>query len=199
MKAVIQRVRRGSVSVDGEILSEIGAGLVILLGVGPQDDEDAARKLAEKIARMRIFPDGERKMNISLLDMGGEALVIPQFTLYADTRRGHRPSFTDAGSPDLARPLSAAGIVGSVRPWCRRPGYSLAYLAAGCKTAGDAIGAWIVGPFTLSEPVPCGFASGAWQAAGHQSVERRETGGQGLRSQRRAVNLKCRVDPSAVV
>jgi D-tyrosyl-tRNA(Tyr) deacylase len=107
MKAVLQRVERGSVSVGGETLAEIGEGLVILLGVGPEDDEAVAQKLAEKIAKMRIFPDGERKMNISLLDRGGEALVIPQFTLYADTRRGHRPSFTDAGPPDIAEPLSA--------------------------------------------------------------------------------------------
>ena len=107
MKAVLQRVRRGSVSVEGETLAEIGAGLVILLGIGPDDDEAAARKLAEKIARMRIFPDGQRKMNISLLDIAGESLVIPQFTLFADTRRGHRPSFTDAGPPELADELSA--------------------------------------------------------------------------------------------
>ncbi len=79
---------------------------MILLGIGPEDDQEAARKLAEKIAKMRIFPDGQRKMNISLLDSAGEALVIPQFTLFADTRRGHRPSFTDAGPPDLAEPLT---------------------------------------------------------------------------------------------
>lgn len=91
----------------GNTLAAIEEGLVILLGVGPQDDQAAARRLAEKIAQMRIFPDGERKMNLSLLDQGGEALVIPQFTLYADTRKGHRPSFTDAGPPDIARPLSA--------------------------------------------------------------------------------------------
>jgi D-tyrosyl-tRNA(Tyr) deacylase len=106
VKAVIQRVERGSVAVDSEVLAEIGTGLVILLGVGPQDDELSARKLAEKIARLRIFPDEQRKMNISLLDISGEALVIPQFTLFADTRRGHRPSFTDAGPPDIAKPLS---------------------------------------------------------------------------------------------
>ncbi len=107
MKAVLQRVQRGSVKVGGETLAEIGEGLVILLGISPEDDEAAARKLAEKIAKMRIFPDGERKMNLSLLDRGGEALVIPQFTLFADTRRGHRPSFTDAGPPEIAEPLSA--------------------------------------------------------------------------------------------
>jgi D-tyrosyl-tRNA(Tyr) deacylase len=107
VKAIIQRVERGSVSVDGTVLAEIGSGLAILLGVGPQDDEGSAQKLAEKIAQMRIFPDEQRKMNISLLDCSGEALVIPQFTLFADTRRGHRPSFTDAGPPNLAKPLSA--------------------------------------------------------------------------------------------
>jgi D-tyrosyl-tRNA(Tyr) deacylase len=80
--------------------------LVILLGVGPEDDQNLARKLAEKIARMRIFPDQGGKMNLSLLDVGGQALVVPQFTLFADTRRGHRPSFTDAGPPVLAEPLS---------------------------------------------------------------------------------------------
>ncbi|HDD56172.1 MAG TPA: D-tyrosyl-tRNA(Tyr) deacylase [Chloroflexi bacterium] len=106
MKAVVQRVQRGGVSVGEETLAEIQEGVVILLGVSPQDDEAVARKLAEKIARMRIFPDENRKMNISLLDISGEALVIPQFTLFADTRRGHRPSFTDAGPPEIAEPLS---------------------------------------------------------------------------------------------
>ena len=106
MKAVIQRVQRGSVSVGEDKLAEIGEGLVILLGIGPADDQAAARKLAEKIANLRIFPDRQGKMNVSLLDRAGEALVIPQFTLFADTRRGHRPSFTDAGSPQLAEPLS---------------------------------------------------------------------------------------------
>ena len=107
MRAVVQRVQRGSVSVGGETLAGIGEGLVILLGISPQDTEETAQTLAGKIARMRIFPDSDGKMNLSLLDRGGKALVIPQFTLFADTRRGHRPSFTDAGPPDLARPLSA--------------------------------------------------------------------------------------------
>jgi D-tyrosyl-tRNA(Tyr) deacylase len=93
--------------VGGETLAEIGEGLVILLGIGPKDTEAVIRKMAEKIAKMRIFPDREQKMNLSLLDSGGEALVIPQFTLYADTRRGHRPSFTDAGPPEIAKPLSS--------------------------------------------------------------------------------------------
>lgn len=107
MKAVVQRVMRGSVSVGGQVLAEIGEGVVILLGIGPEDDEALVRKMVEKIAKMRIFPDGEGKMNLSLLDREGEALVIPQFTLYADMQRGHRPSFTGAGSPEMAEPLSS--------------------------------------------------------------------------------------------
>ena len=107
MRAVLQRVRKGAVSVGEKQIGEIGQGLVILLGVGPEDSQEDARKLARKLAQMRIFPDEAGKMNLSLLDVKGEALVVPQFTLFADTRRGHRPSFTDAGSPDLANPLAA--------------------------------------------------------------------------------------------
>jgi D-tyrosyl-tRNA(Tyr) deacylase len=105
MRAVVQRVRQGSVSVDGQVLAEIGNGLVILLGIGPQDDEEKARALARKIALLRIFEDQQGKMNLSVLDVGGKAIVVSQFTLYADTRRGNRPSFTDAALPDQARPL----------------------------------------------------------------------------------------------
>ena len=106
MRAVIQRVKRGSVRVGEEILGEISRGLVILLGVGPEDSKETARKLAGKIASMRIFPDQEGKMNLSLLDVSGQALVVPQFTLFADTSRGNRPSFVGAGHPDIAQPLS---------------------------------------------------------------------------------------------
>ncbi len=105
MRAVLQRVRRGKVTVDGRVVAEIGRGLVILLGVGPQDNEVVARALAEKAAFLRIFEDDQGKMNLSVRDVGGEAIVVSQFTLYADTRRGRRPSFTDAALPDLARPL----------------------------------------------------------------------------------------------
>ncbi|MBS3751272.1 MAG: D-tyrosyl-tRNA(Tyr) deacylase [Anaerolineales bacterium] len=105
MKAILQRVSRGSVRVEGEILAEISTGLVILLGIGPQDGESNARDLAERVAKLRIFPDEDQKMNLSVRDVGGEALVIPQFTLYADTSKGNRPSFTGAAPPDLASPL----------------------------------------------------------------------------------------------
>lgn len=105
MKAVIQRVSEGSVSVEGKIISSITEGLVILLGIGPEDSQAQAQKLAQKIAQLRIFEDDQGKMNLSLLDIQGEALVVPQFTLYADTRKGNRPSYTDAAPPDIADPL----------------------------------------------------------------------------------------------
>ncbi len=105
MRAVLQRVRRGKVSVDGRTVADIGPGLVILLGVGHQDTEEIARALAEKTANLRIFEDEQGKMNLSVRDTGGAAIVVSQFTLYADTRKGRRPSFVDAALPDLARPL----------------------------------------------------------------------------------------------
>lgn len=105
MRTVLQRVTEGQVSVDDQTVAEIGAGLVILLAVGQGDGEEQARYLAQKIANLRIFEDDAGKMNRSLLDIGGEAIVISQFTLYADTRKGRRPSFTDAALPKTASPL----------------------------------------------------------------------------------------------
>lgn len=105
MRVLLQRVRRGAVRVDDQVVAEIGLGLVILVGVGPGDGEEAARYLAEKTANLRIFEDEDGKVNLSLLDVGGEALVVSQFTLYADTRKGRRPSFTDAAPPEVASPV----------------------------------------------------------------------------------------------
>ena len=105
MQVVLQRVTSGRVSVDGQAIAEIGTGLVILLGVGPDDGEEQISYLVEKIANLRIFEDEQGKINLSLLDVGGAAIVVSQFTLYADTRKGRRPSFTDAAAPELARPL----------------------------------------------------------------------------------------------
>jgi len=105
MRAVIQRVREGRVLVDGETIGEIGYGLVILLGAGHGDGETEASRLADKIATLRIFPDAEGKTNLSILDVDGAALVISQFTLYADCRKGRRPSFVHAAHPDVAEPL----------------------------------------------------------------------------------------------
>jgi D-tyrosyl-tRNA(Tyr) deacylase len=105
MRIVIQRVSFGRVSVDGHTLAQIGPGLVILVGIAPGDGEDQARYLAEKAANLRIFEDEQGKMNLSVLEAGGEAIVVSQFTLYADTRKGRRPSFTDAAPPEIASPL----------------------------------------------------------------------------------------------
>ena len=105
MRLVLQRVKSGRVLVAGRAVAEIGTGLVILLGIGPGDGEQQARVLAEKIANLRIFEDDQGKMNRSLLAIGGEAIVVSQFTLYADTHKGRRPSFTDAALPELASPL----------------------------------------------------------------------------------------------
>ena len=105
MRVLVQRVRQGRVTVAGQVIAEIGPGLVLLVGVAPQDNDGQARYLVEKIANLRIFEDEQGKMNRSLLDMGGQAIVVSQFTLYADTRKGRRPSFTDAAPPEIARPL----------------------------------------------------------------------------------------------
>ena len=105
MRLVLQRVKFGRVLVAGHALAEIGRGMVILLGIGPGDGEKQVRILVEKIANLRIFEDGQGKMNLSVRDIGGQALVVSQFTLYADTRKGRRPSFTDAALAEIARPL----------------------------------------------------------------------------------------------
>jgi len=105
MRALIQRVSHGKVSVAGEAIAEINKGIVVLLGIGGGDGEEQAQYLAKKIAEMRIFEDEQGKTNLSLLDVGGEAIVVSQFTLYADTRKGRRPSFIHAAHPDTAAPL----------------------------------------------------------------------------------------------
>jgi D-aminoacyl-tRNA deacylase len=99
MRAVIQRVRRARVRVDGRTVGEIGAGMVVLLGIAKGDGREAAQHLAEKTANLRIFDDGAGKMNVSLLESGGAALVVSQFTLYGDVRRGRRPGFERAAPP----------------------------------------------------------------------------------------------------
>ncbi len=105
MRALLQRVSSGNVMVDGKLIAEIGRGVVILLAIAPGDSEEQARYLVEKIANLRIFEDEDGKLNLSLLDIGGKAIVVSQFTLYADTRKGRRPSFTDAALPQVASPL----------------------------------------------------------------------------------------------
>jgi D-tyrosyl-tRNA(Tyr) deacylase len=118
MRAVVQRVAGASVTVEDEIVARIGRGLVVLLGVAQDDDEELASRLAGKVARLRVFPDEDGRFDRSLLDVSGEALVVSQFTLLADTRKGNRPSFTHAAPPEGAEPpyerfcdgLEAAGV-----------------------------------------------------------------------------------------
>lgn len=105
MRAVLQRVTRGSVSVNGEIVGAVDQGYVILVGVTHGDGEDEAMWLARKIAGLRVFEDDDGKFNLSLLDVGGGCLVVSQFTLFADARKGRRPSFTHAAPPEIAEPL----------------------------------------------------------------------------------------------
>jgi D-aminoacyl-tRNA deacylase len=105
MRALIQRVSCGRVSVERRPLAEIEQGLVILLGISPEDGDEQIDYLCQKIANLRIFEDDDGKLNRSVLDIGGQALLISQFTLYADTRKGRRPSFTRAARPEVANPL----------------------------------------------------------------------------------------------
>jgi D-tyrosyl-tRNA(Tyr) deacylase len=141
MRLVIQRVSRASVSVDGETVGAIEGGLLVLVGVGETDNEETARRLAAKTAELRIFPDEGGRFNRSLLEAGGDALVVSQFTLYADTRKGRRPSFNDAAPAEVAEPLVAA--------------YAEALAAAGVPVAQGRFGAYMQvtlvndGPVTL--------------------------------------------------
>ena len=105
MRAVVTRVSSASVAIEGETVGKIGKGFLVLLGVGPEDTEALADKMADKICGLRVFSDEAGKMNLNLAAAGGELLVVSQFTLFADCRHGRRPSFTDAGAPDVANEL----------------------------------------------------------------------------------------------
>src|SRR2546421_1662542 len=141
MRALLQRVIRASVTVDEQVVGQIGHGLLVLLGVGQDDSEVQVKTLADKIVYLRIFGDDEGKMNRSLLDIGGEVLVISQFTLYADLRRGRRPSFTNAAPPAVAEPLVER--------------FNAALAAYGLKVEGGVFGAYMevellnTGPVTI--------------------------------------------------
>ena len=105
MRVVLQRASRGSVTIEGSVVGEIGLGLVLLVGFTEGDDSETVRWMAEKVLGLRVFSDAEEKMNLSLEDVGGDLLVISQFTLYGDTRKGRRPSFVKAAPPPVAIPL----------------------------------------------------------------------------------------------
>jgi D-aminoacyl-tRNA deacylase len=139
MRALIQRVSRASVTVDERVVGKIGQGLLVLLGVGQDDSEVEVRTLVDKIVYLRIFGDDEGKMNRSLLDIGGEVLVVSQFTLYADTRRGRRPGFTNAAPPSIAEPLVER--------------FTAAIAAYGLTVAGGIFGAYMEVELLNSGPV----------------------------------------------
>jgi D-aminoacyl-tRNA deacylase len=107
VRALVQRVSEAAVSVDGTQVARIGRGLVVLLGVRVGDGPEQADRLAGKLERLRVFEDAEGKMNLSVRDVGGDLLVVSQFTLYGDTRKGNRPSYVEAAPPELAEPLYA--------------------------------------------------------------------------------------------
>ena len=102
MRVVLQRVRRASVTVDGELVASIDRGYLLLVGIGSRDADDEVERMAEKVANLRLFADRDGKTNLALSDVGGEILVVSQFTLYADVRKGRRPSWTEAAPPDVA-------------------------------------------------------------------------------------------------
>ena len=149
MRALLQRVSRASVTVDGRVASAIGPGLLVLLGIGNGDSKTQIRTMAEKIVHLRVFEDDEGKMNRSLLDIGGEVLVVSQFTLYADVRKGRRPSFTDAAPPAIAEPLVE--------------GFQAAIAAYGLKVAGGVFGAYMDVELLNSGPVTIWLDSEQWQ------------------------------------
>jgi D-tyrosyl-tRNA(Tyr) deacylase len=156
MRAVIQRVSEASVEVEGQIVGRTGMGLLVLLGVGQGDGAEEARLLAEKTVGLRIFADVEGKFNRSLLDVGGGALVISQFTLYADTRKGRRPSFTDAAHPDLAAPLVLA--------------YAEALRGCGVPVATGVFGALMRVALVNDGPVTIILDSETWKLPGRSPV-----------------------------
>ena len=142
MKAVLQVVSQASVAVDGKTVGEIQKGFLIFLGVSDQDDEEVAEKMADKICRLRIFADENGKTNLSLTDAGGELLIIRQFTLYADCRKGNRPSFINAGEPSRAERLYEYFM-----ECCRRRGHHVEHGIFGAEMK---VSLCNEGPFTLA-------------------------------------------------
>jgi D-tyrosyl-tRNA(Tyr) deacylase len=152
VRAVVQRVSRARVVVEGREVGAIGTGLCVLLGAGPEDDDAVARHLATRIATLRILPDAAGRMNLDLLAAGGAALVVSQFTLYADTSRGHRPSFVRAGAPEPSRRLCEV--------------FAAALAATGIPVATGVFGAHMELELVNDGPVTIVLSSaeGAWPA-----------------------------------
>ncbi|GEK27819.1 D-aminoacyl-tRNA deacylase [Furfurilactobacillus siliginis] len=105
MRVLLQRVKQASVTIEQQVVGEIDDGLLLLVGIGPDDNEETVAKLAKKVLNCRIFSDEDGKMNRSVIDISGQILSVSQFTLYADTKKGNRPGFSNAAAPDLAKPL----------------------------------------------------------------------------------------------
>lgn len=141
MKLVIQRVRNASVSVDGSCIGSIEQGLVILLGVGQMDTKEDVKKYVDKLLKLRIFEDENGKTNLSIKDVGGQLLIISQFTLYADCKKGNRPNFMQAGAPDLATALYEDFIA-----LCKQ---EVAHVATGEFGADMQVSLTNDGPFTI--------------------------------------------------
>lgn len=140
MRAVVTRVSSASVTIDGKVNGQIGKGFLVLLGVGPADTEETARKLADKICHLRVFSDENDKMNLDLAAVGGSLLVVSQFTLYADTK-SRRPGFTGAAKPDAAIPLYETFMAA-----CRRHGFAVEHGAFGADMQVESIND---GPVTI--------------------------------------------------
>lgn len=141
MKAVLQRVSSAEVAVDGKVCGKINTGYLVLLGIGDGDTENEVRKLADKIINLRIFSDENDKINLSLAQVGGELLVVSQFTLYADCRKGNRPNFTQAAKPDIAESLYNYFI-----EYCRQKGN---HVETGIFGADMKVSLLNDGPFTV--------------------------------------------------
>lgn len=141
MRALLQRATRAAVRVDDETIGAIGTGLVVFLGVGRDDDERVAEALARRVCELRVFADSDGRTNRSLLDVGGEILAVSQFTLYADTRRGRRPGFTDAADPEAAERLYRRFVEA-----CRGLGVPVATGQFGAEMAVELVNE---GPFTI--------------------------------------------------
>ena len=141
MRAVIQRVTKAEVSIDGEVAGSCGRGFLVLLGIGDGDTENEVERLWGKVFKMRIFPDGEHHTGASLADVGGELLVVSQFTLYADCRKGNRPSFTAAGDPDESKRLYELFV--------ERARQDVAHVACGEFGADMQVSLVNDGPFTI--------------------------------------------------